>query len=491
MSSVPFRSLLVLVLTVLPLLVGCGAQAGSGPEGASVAPASAALFLSVETDFNSDQWQKAKELVDEFPDGEKAVGFLLDELGIESGDFEREVKPALGPETDVVGLDLAGEGEFVGLTQPENEEKLKDILARLDAKIVTRDVAGWTAFADSTTPLDHFEAARKEGTLAGSGAYDEAMAQVDGDALIHLYVNSTAAQQAIQSEDAVAPSAFAAMFPGGQVPSFAAAVKAEGGGVRFEGAAKIGADEGGLVPQNFEAGLPDEVPGDVLLYLDFNDLESPLSALRDVLGETMPDFDRDLARAEHELGLSLEEDLFPLFAGESALYIRRGFFLPEVTLLTEVEHEQDALATVEKLVRVLEEYLPGAQPAHQTTIDGVSATQVPLGGPFSLFFAAFDGRLVVTTSQEGITALREDNNRLADDPAFKAALDDAGVPDETTGFGYVNLDEAIPYLLGFVDAAGGGTPPAARANLAPLEHAAFYGTRDGDTLRVAAFLAVD
>jgi uncharacterized protein DUF3352 len=492
MNSVPRRVLIALLLAVLPLVAGgCGAGAAAGPEGAEVAPASTALFLSVQTDFNSDQWHKAKELVEQFPDGEKAVGFLLNQLGLGGADFERDVRAALGPETDVVGLDLSGEGEFIGLTQPENEQKLKDILAQLDEKIITREIGGWTAFADSTAALDDFEAARKEGTLADSAAYEEAQGDVDADALVHVYVNGSAVQKTMQDEGDLPPGALSALFAGGKVPSFSAALKAEGGGVRLEGAAKLAGGDGGIVPQNFKAALPDEVPGDVLLYLDFNDLEGSLSALRDVLAETMPDFDRDLARAEHELGVSLDEDVFPLFSGESALYLRKGFFIPEVTLVTEVEDEQAALATAGKLVDALEEYMPDAQAPRQTSIDGVGATEVPLGGPFSLFYAAFDGRLVVTDSRGAISALREDDNRLADDPAFTAALEGAQVPDETTGFGYVDLERAIPYFLGFVEASGGQTPPELSSNLAPLKHVTFYGTRDGDTVRFAAFLAVD
>jgi hypothetical protein len=491
MSNVARRFLLALVLTLIPVaLGGCGAEAGSGPAGATIAPASSALFLSVQTDFNSEQWRNAKELVDEFPDGKRAVGFLLDQLGITGEELEDDVKPALGPETDVVGLDLSGEGEFVGLTQPENPEKLKEILARLDDTMVTREIAGWTAFADDEAVLDDFEAARKEGTLDGSAAYEEAMGEVDTDALVHLYVNGSAVQTTMQDEGAIPPDALSTLFAGGRVPSFVASIKAEGSGVQLEGAAKV-SGESGLVPQNFEPALPDVVPGDVLLYVDVNDLESSFSAFRDALGETMPSFDRDLARVEHELGVSLDEDVFPLFAGESALYVRKGFLIPEVTLVTEVSDEQAARSTVGKLVDALEGYVPQAQPPHEVTIDGVTATEVPLGAPLSLFYAAFDGRLVITDSRAGISDLRQDDNRLADDPAFKQALEDTGMPEETTGFGFVNLEQTIPYLLGYVEASGDEVPPAVRANLAPLKHVSFYGTRDGDTMRFAAFLAVD
>mgnify|MGYP006171552471 CR=1 FL=1 len=47
-----------------------------------------------------------------------------------------------------MGLDL-GKGEFVGLTQPDDAGKLKALLAKADEELFTRDVDGWTAFADN------------------------------------------------------------------------------------------------------------------------------------------------------------------------------------------------------------------------------------------------------------------------------------------------------------------------------------------------------
>src|SRR5437867_447652 len=119
MNSVRFRALIVLLLTVAPLVAGCGAATGGSPEGAAAAPASAQLFVSIDTDFGSSQWKTAGELVGKFPDGQKAVDFLLEQLSSKGVDFSKDVEPALGPETDVVGLDLSGQGSFVGLTKPD------------------------------------------------------------------------------------------------------------------------------------------------------------------------------------------------------------------------------------------------------------------------------------------------------------------------------------------------------------------------------------
>jgi hypothetical protein len=487
MSSVRFRPLIAILLAVLPLVAGCGDEAGSGPEGASVAPASAELFLSVDTSFDSSRWKTAGDLVAKFPDGDKTLDLLFGQLAGRGLDFSRDIKPALGPETDVVGLDLAGKGEFVGLTQPKDVGKLKALLARSDEQFVTREVDGWTAFSDSPAVLDKFESARADGSLADSSEFQDAMSAVEGDAIGRLYLNGAALQQTIQRDPNVPPDALGALFPSGKLPSVALSLRAEEGGVRLEGAAKLAGDEGGVFTEPFKAELPEEVPAGALLYLDFNDLGSRLKALRDVIAEAAPDVDRDLARIEHEVGVSLDEDVFPLFSGESAVYVRPGLLIPEVTLITHVDDEQAAMATVGKLVKALREYYPALGSETDVQIDGVTAKEVPLGVPLALYYAAFDGHLVVTTSREGIAALREHDNRLADDSGFKSALDEAGVPGETTGFGYVDLKAAIPYVLGFM---GGGSPAQAGANLEPLDHLVFYGTKDGRTVRFTGFLAV-
>jgi hypothetical protein len=488
---VSFRLLIASLIALVPLVAGCGAESASGPEGASVAPASAALFLSVDTSFDSSQWTKARALLAKFPDGERALDSVFDELSGKGVDFERDVKPALGPETDVVGLDLSGEGTFVGLTQPKDVAKLKALLAKGDSNVVTRELDGWTVFSDATSALDEFERARKDGTLADSADYKDTMDELDADAIARAYVNGEAVQQEMQRNADVSPAMFGALLPGGRFPSLAFALEAEGGGVRLEGAGKLAGDETGAAFEPFKAHFPDEVPSGALVYLDFHGLGDQLKSFRDALAQAVPGFDRDLARIEHETRVSLDEDLFPLFANETALYVRRGLLIPEVTLVTHVEDEGAAVPVLDKLFGALHDYLPQTATPQPTTIDGVAAKVVPLAGPVSLYYAAFDGRLVLTTSREGIAALRSDDDRLSGDPDFARALDDAKVPEETTGFGYVDLKTAIPYVLDFLGMSGATVPADVRANLEPLDKLVFFGTKDGRTVRFTGFLAVD
>jgi hypothetical protein len=190
--------------------------------------------------------------------------------------------------------------------------------------------------------------------------------------------------------------------------------------------------------------------------------------------------------------VSIEEDIVPLFANEGALYVRKGSPFPEVTLVLEVDDERKAERVVDDLVAGLRRFTPELGSPEQTEIAGVQAKQVFISPPFSVFYAAFDGRLVVTSARDGIASLREEGDRLADDELFQGATDDAGMPDETDGFLYLNFEVGIPYALGLFETFSGETAPdEVSGNVEPLKHFMFYATEDGDVFKATAFLAVE
>src|SRR5919106_582690 len=225
------RFLIPLVLSLAFAATGCGGAAGAGPEGAAEVPANATFFVAIDTDFESEQWDNVRTLIGKFPDGDRAVDFLLDQLTEEGIDFEADVKPALGPEVDIVGFDLAaGEANIVGLTQPKDEQKLRELLEKSDEPVVLRQVGDWTAFAESEEILDRFEQARDEGRLADEEDFAEAMDTVSEEALAHVYFNGEELTSAAAENSELPPEALEACAPGGEVPSFAVAVSAESDG---------------------------------------------------------------------------------------------------------------------------------------------------------------------------------------------------------------------------------------------------------------------
>lgn len=471
------RLVLVSLLAALVLPVaGCGEGSSAGAAGASVAPAASQVFVSLDTSFDSSDWDAGRSLLGKFPDGNRAVEWFLGELSGKGLDFDEDVKPALGPETDLVALDVRGEGKVVGLTQPDDKAKLDALLAKAEEPLVSREIDGWVAFSDTEANLDEFERLQADGTLEDDGDYQKVSGEVANDGIAHVFVAASA----------LGSTPLAGLF-GSDAPSLAFALDPEEDGIHIEGAASPATSD--LFADEFTADLPSQVPAGAFVYLGASDLERQLGMLRDLLAEVSPDTERDIGRAEAEIGVSLDEDVLPLFSAESALYIRPGFPIPEATIVTQVDDEQGALAVIDKLAQEVSEYY-GTAELHSVDIVGVQAKELAVNEFFSIYYAAFDGNLVITTSRGGIAALKADDDSLAGDEAFKDATEAAGMPSETTGFLYVDLEQAVPTVLGLIGFSGDWTPPWLERNLEPLQSLVLWGERDGDVARVVGLLSI-
>lgn len=498
MSRVKTVRLISALSAALLVLLAAGCGGADAPGGAAeVVPADAAFYLVVDTDFEGDQWDDVQELAAKFPGGEDLIGRVVEEIESETGeelDFEQDVDPAFGPEVAVVVLapepGSDEEETVVLLTQPDDEAALRRLIERGDEPAVSRAFDDWHAIAEDEGTLDRFEAARESERLADSEGFEDAMDGLDEDVLVSAYANLQAVQGATESESGV-PDPFEAFFPGGDAPVFGGTARAEGDGARLDGQLVYSEDveDTPFSIEPYDAELPGEVPGDVLAYLSFNDLERGISAYRDALAEADPEVESQIGMAEAFLGVSIEEDVAPLFAGEGAVYVRRGALIPEVTLVTQVEDEQQAVGTLDDVVAGIGAFVGTGDPERRE-VDGVEVREVPISPPFSLSYAAFDGLLVVTTSTEGIADLRADDDRLADDEAFEEALDRAGMPGETSGFAYVDLEETLPLLFGYAEAGLGETSDAKRYT-EPLRSVVYWGEQDGSTQSFSVFVGIE
>ena len=111
---------------------GCGGGGGGGgsvPDGAEIAPVSSVEFVSVSTDFSSAQWKQVTKLAGRFPGTPQLIAALKKQT--KGLDFEQDIKPALGPEVDLVWFDAANNGnDVVGLTKPDTTAKLEALLQK-------------------------------------------------------------------------------------------------------------------------------------------------------------------------------------------------------------------------------------------------------------------------------------------------------------------------------------------------------------------------
>jgi hypothetical protein len=442
-------AVVLLVAVLLPVVAGCGSDGAVGSS-ASVVPADVAAYVSVDTSFEGDQWRAVTDLLARFPDGEGALEELLDaeKAGLEGG---ADVRDALGPEVVLAVLAGPAAGEeppVVLLTQPDDEEAWSRLF---DGDEARAEVRGWQVVAEDDAVLDRYREALDDGTLEESDAFAEAMAGLPGDALASLYANGNALAAAVPGASGALPQLPLAAGAGLDA-SVGAVLRAEDDGVRFEGQMFSGGDSPAPEPEAYESELVGIVPAGAVAFLSFKDLAGALTESGGMLGGGAGAF---LPFDPEQVGA--------LLSGETAVYVRPG---PAVTLVTQVEDEAAALRTVEALV-------------------GLADPQAKIA------YDAFDGVLAVSSSREELEALRGDGSRLAGDEGFQAALAQAGMPGETTGFGYVDVQGVAPLFLGLAEPKG-GADEALTEYLEPLGGAVFWGAPgSGDARRFSLFLSID
>ena len=470
----------VLVAALALAVAGCGGDegggAGSGGSAAGIVPASTAVYLSVNADIDSDQWQQLLELIRKFPDHEKFEAAILESLSEEGVDWKRDVEPALGPEVGIAVL-LDGDTPIViGLTQADDKAKLDKLLDQGNEPAVTDEVDGWTIVAQKQADLDAFQTAREAGTLGGDETFTSAVDGLPGDSLATVYIGGEGVKKLV---DQVAQGA-ASGDQLGEFKSFAAAVTSEDNGLRLEGVARgVG---GGDAGEPYTPKLLERVPAGSLAVLSFKGQSGQFDRLRQnqALSE-------QLVEVERFLGVKLEE-IAALFEGEGVLYVRSASPFPEGTLYLTVEDEAAAKRTLATLTGKLQALAEGVT-VKQTTIEGIAATEVD-AGPVSVYFATLDGLLAVTTSPAGLRNLRSLERSIEDDDEFKRAKEASGLGDETSGFFYLDLDALGPLIEGFAGLADEGLPPEVIENLRPLDSFVVFAERDGDEFTVSGFLGV-
>jgi hypothetical protein len=431
---------------------GCASAGASGPGAltgaAAVVPASTVEFVAASTDLASSRWHGlAQPLLEQF----------------------RAYQSALGDEIDVAVL--PGK-QVVALTQPSDATKLAALAAKRGAK--TRRIGDWTAIASTDAALDAVAGATSH--LADSNLFIAAMARLPGDALVRAYANGDEAAQLMASLPGQLQTT---SVPGGarfrytpsrpqhtpyaattQFKWAAAALTSESGGLRIQAIVR----QAGLVAPGparliihptppYRSALVDEIPADALAVADF--VVAPGTF------ETAP-LPKQLQQAFGAKAPLVPGELDTLLGGETAIYVRPGAPIPEVTLVTQ---PADTAATGNALNSLLAA-LPANVPLH-----GVKLVRTSIGGQF-----------VASTSQAGIEAFRNGGAKLADDPTFMDAEKRAGMGATTTGFVYGNVEALLPML----QLAGMKLPqglPSVGSLLA-------YGARaDGDST-FTAFLGV-
>ncbi|MBD0318031.1 MAG: DUF3352 domain-containing protein, partial [Thermoleophilia bacterium] len=272
---------------------GCGGD-GSGGElgsGADLVPSEAAFFATVNTDFEGGQWLAAERLVMRFPAAQEALGELRRHLESDDLDFERDVKPAVGREVDIVVVDPAAEDDAVVLTQPKDEEKWRQAVTRGDDPGVTEELEdGWWVAAETQQALDAFRSARRDESLAEDDAFTDAIAELPEERLATVYVSGEALTEELAAEGELAEddrAALRCLLGNERIPSLAFALAAEEDGAHVSGAVRV---EEGEQPDESASALVDKLPAGPLAVFSVNNVAEQARAFLRCGENANPDF---------------------------------------------------------------------------------------------------------------------------------------------------------------------------------------------------------
>jgi hypothetical protein len=468
------RFLLAAVAAFALVAAGCAGSRPAASAEDAPAPPNVGFYATFNTDRSSAQWAQVEALLKRVPGAEGAVDKLLGDALKETGlQWEDDVAPALGSEVAVV-LPRAS-SQPVALVQPEDDDKLKELVSKSDEKIVTREIEGWTALAQSESALDAYETALTTGTLSEQPDFAAAMADLPDDALARVFADGGG----LSSLGANLGGISGGLPSLGNVGKLGLAVVAEDDGVRLTGTAR---QQKGL-PSSFSPKLLARVPADALLAATFKGSDELTGQLRTSLSGLGP----LLQGFERELGVSLE-DVASLLSGEAVLYFRPGVPIPEITLVLEQKNAKQAV-TLEALFRGLAK--AANRQLETTAEDGARVTRLTIG-PVSVAYGAADGRLFVTTGRGGIAAFRRDGAKLVDAPAFTSATKNVGYAGTTSALVYADVDGLVPLLQGLAGLAGGTTSDLDDVSnaLGALDSLAFNVQTDGIEAKVDGFVAV-
>ena len=349
---------------------------------------------------------------------------------------------------------------------PAVEALVRDLLSR-QAEVPGDGQAGVVLLPGRDKPLVLTPAdPPAESSLAVTPDYEEMLSGLPSQRLATLYL-ARPASGFLRSIDPTVVSAAAAADVDGDTMKIRAHVRHEGEPGRC--AALAGDD------------LVEIADPEAAFYLEVPSISCALRALAgrsEGVARTLRRFGR---AAESKGGVSLPKDVMPLLDHRGALIATPGEAAPVLTLVVDdvdEKHALDVLARMQPaLIRLLGGRELGSAPSFGAAdVEGVTAATANLAPGLELSYAAWDGRLVVSTALAGIAAARKAKG-LSENDGFEDVLGDR--PDSLSALLFLDLNQ----LLTLGEQAGLAEDPrylALRDDLQKLRAAGAVLSREGE-----------
>lgn len=465
------------------MLAGCGGTTNpsSAAGGADFVPASVPLFVAINTDLDSPQWHTVNALASKFPDKQKAVDSIKQQLTKKGLDWEEDLKPALGPELDLVMLDFAHPDDTVVLTQPKNQGAFEGAVRKGNAadpsnKLVYEQFHGWTVISDKQAAIDAFTQASDSAkqTLSEDKTFRSAMDRA-GDGIFRAYVNGPQAMAAARKFGGADAGSYLKKL--GTLDWLLMTLRAKSDGIAWDTTVHgtPGKAFKNVAVNGLDGSLEKLVPRDALVYLAFHGSKGMFDGLGG--NPILQQFGaKGLDNAFRQLGTILE--------GENALYLRAAGTkdVPDVTFIASPRSGVDGAAALDRILNRYAQEL-GARP-HRTRIAGVPARVIG-AGPIAVRYANVKGKLIVTDLPAGIVFAQRGGKSLTGSQEYKDVT--SGVPDSPQVVLYIDIHSTLPVINRF---GGARLPAEVERNLKPLRSAVEYAVSRSHELQISFFLRI-
>ena len=474
----------VLISMLVLVAAGCGSDGvGAGESaGAALLKPGALAYVEIDSDPESEQWKQVEELVLRFPDGEKWLAKLKQQVNGTDITWE-DVHSTLGGDTSVaVYASSMTDVHVAALLHPDDVDEAMSMIERLneseaDDPLVARKVGDWIAASDKEESIDAALKAEGGDALADSDSFQEGMAELPDDALGRVYVDVASAFEIFGRNPQVLGMRMLGL---GELDFAGAWAKARDDGAEIAGVLRgEGADTLLGASEEYQSKLLELVPADAFAFVTFmgTGIGEQVRALRanPMLGPAVEEFER-------ESGVELA-DVLRLVDGEVAFYAAPGLPIPELTLLLEADDPEQSWNVGRALLRKLADV--------GEVSEGGGITSALFDG-FAVHLAPVEGAIALSTSRPAVVELQTGHgDTLADSDPYQDALEAAGAPEQYTGLAWIDLQKSIGLILGYAGLSGESIPTEVSRNLEPLRSVVAYGEKEGDLAKSLLFVGIE
>lgn len=475
--------LAVLVVAVL-LLRSCGGDSPPAEGAARFVPARVLAWVHVSTDRGRDGVQRAVGLAKRFPSYGRLQDRLLARLasGAQPVRYERDLAPWLGGEVGLALLDTTGQtagtlivaavadrakaDAYLRRAGQSSTATYRGVVIRRFGTVASTITGGYLLIGQESVLRSVIDSRHGQGkTLAADGTYRRAMRGLPAGRAADAYLTPGGVRRLLQPQGGVLGVA-GVLLDQPALAGAGVALTAQGGDARLTvHSIRDPRLARGRPPTfgSFTPSLTGAVPKNVMAYVGISQLDKAarrilsISAATGAAGARIQQLLRTRAQDfSRRTGVNVERDVLPLFRGEVALSLTASLPSPYLTVIARTSDEARTRTALGKLQAPLVQlFLPQtAQPGQAPTFaerdigGGVQAFSLDLAPGVQINYTVFDGKLVISTSLEGVRAVKRGRGSLTDNGSYQATL--GSHPKRVTSLVFLDFSQ----LLGLGERTG-------------------------------------